>query len=303
MDVEIPPGKYIIAVSGGVDSMVLLNILYKKISTEAQSQNIVLSVVVAHFNHGIRQDSRADEMLVRKTAKKYNLPFEAGYGRLDKNANEQEARNRRYKFLETIKTKHSADAIITAHHQDDFIETAFLNILRGSGHRGLVAMKINQQVKRPLLHVNKESILRYANKHRINWIEDSTNQDESYLRNYIRINLLSDMSEEQKQYLIKNIEEIADIIAEKDIIVAKISQNIMNNNTISRSKYIMLPAEIRYEVIMYWLRSNGYRNYEKQNIEKIDIALKTGKAGTKLSIKKQLWLKLSLNSARFDSRD
>jgi tRNA(Ile)-lysidine synthetase-like protein len=303
MDVEIPPGKYIIAVSGGVDSMVLLNILYKKISTEAQSQNIVLSVVVAHFNHGIRQDSKADETLVQKTAKKYNLPFEVGYGRLGKNASEQKARNRRYKFLETIKTKYSADAIITAHHQDDFIETAFLNILRGSGHRGLAAMKVNQQVKRPLLHVNKESILRYANKHRIKWIEDSTNQDESYLRNYIRINLLSDMSEEQKQYLIKNIEKVADIVAEKDILVAKISQNIMNNNTISRSKYIMLPAEIRYEVIMYWLRSNGYRNYEKQNIEKIDIALKTGKAGTKLSIKKQLWLKLSLNSARFDSQD
>jgi tRNA(Ile)-lysidine synthase len=303
MDVEIPPGKYIIAVSGGVDSMVLLNILYKKISTEAQSQNIVLSVVVAHFNHGIRQDSKADETLVQKTAKKYNLPFEVGYGRLGKNASEQKARNRRYKFLETIKTKYSADAIITAHHQDDFIETAFLNILRGSGHRGLAAMKVNQQVKRPLLHVNKESILRYANKHRIKWIEDSTNQDESYLRNYIRKNLLSDMSEEQKQYLIKNIEKVADIVAEKDILVAKISQNIMNNNTISRSKYIMLPAEIRYEVIMYWLRSNGYRNYEKQNIEKIDIALKTGKAGTKLSIKKQLWLKLSLNSARFDSQD
>jgi tRNA(Ile)-lysidine synthase len=283
--------------------MVLLNILYKKISTEAQSQNIVLSVVVAHFNHGIRQDSKADETLVQKTAKKYNLPFEVGYGRLGKNASEQKARNRRYKFLETIKTKYSADAIITAHHQDDFIETAFLNILRGSGHRGLAAMKVNQQVKRPLLHVNKESILRYANKHRIKWIEDSTNQDESYLRNYIRKNLLSDMSEEQKQYLIKNIEKVADIVAEKDILVAKISQNIMNNNTISRSKYIMLPAEIRYEVIMYWLRSNGYRNYEKQNIEKIDIALKTGKAGTKLSIKKQLWLKLSLNSARFDSQD
>jgi tRNA(Ile)-lysidine synthase len=174
MDVEIPPGKYIIAVSGGVDSMVLLNILYKKISTEAQSQNIVLSVVVAHFNHGIRQDSKADETLVQKTAKKYNLPFEVGYGRLGKNASEQKARNRRYKFLETIKTKYSADAIITAHHQDDFIETAFLNILRGSGHRGLAAMKVNQQVKRPLLHVNKESILRYANKHRIKWIEDST---------------------------------------------------------------------------------------------------------------------------------
>jgi tRNA(Ile)-lysidine synthetase-like protein len=303
MNIEARPGKYIIAVSGGVDSMVLLRLMYERLDSKEQSQSPQTSLVVAHFNHGIRKDASEDEKLVCEVSQQYNLPFEAGYGNLGKNTSEQLARTRRYEFLESVKAKHSADYIMTAHHQDDLIETAFINVLRGSGHRGLVAMKINTHITRPLIHISKQEILAYAKKHKIKWREDITNQDDVYLRNYIRNNILAGLTDEKRNLLVHNIEKIADIIAEKDISVAKMSQNISSENAILRGKYIVLPLEVRRELIMYWLRTEGHRNFEKQSIEKLDIALKTGKAGTKYPVKKDLWLKLSQKSARFVSQD
>jgi tRNA(Ile)-lysidine synthase len=287
MNIETYPEKYIIAVSGGVDSMVLLRLMYEKsLERKGQSQPPQTSLIVAHFNHGIRKDASEDEELVRETSQQYNLPFEVGYGGLGKNSSEQLARIRRYEFLESVKAKHSADYIMTAHHQDDLIETAFINVLRGSGHRGLVAMKINTRVTRPLIHIPKQEILAYAKKHKIKWREDITNQDDIYLRNYIRNNILAGLTGEKRNLLVHNIEKIADIIAEKDISVAKMSQNIISENAIIRGKYIVLPLEVRRELIMHWLRTEGHRNFEKQSIEKLDIALKTGKAGTKYPVKK-----------------
>jgi tRNA(Ile)-lysidine synthase len=293
MEVEVPAGKYIIAVSGGVDSMVLLDILRQKSSLE---------LVVAHFNHGIRGDSAEDEHLVRKSAEKYGLTFEVGYGKLGKNSSEEKARKSRYKFLESVKTKYLANGIITAHHQDDLIETALINILRGSGHRGLVAMRTNPSVIRPLVHIPKSELIEYAKEHKLEWHDDYTNEDEKYLRNYIRKNILNSLTHDKRTKIISNIEKVAENIAEKDDIIAKISQIITTDNKILRTRYIMLPLEVRRELVLYWLRSKGVRDYAKQNIENIDIALKTAKAGTRHPVKKGLWLRMRQTTAEFESQ-
>src|SRR4051812_31887046 len=115
MKVKVPRGKYILAVSGGVDSMVLLDLLARKPGIE---------LVVAHFDHGIRPDSKKDEVLVRKAAASYGVAFEPGQGNLGPAASEATARQARYHFLDEVLTKHQALKIITAHHQDDAIETA-----------------------------------------------------------------------------------------------------------------------------------------------------------------------------------
>src|SRR5438270_2251525 len=118
MKVNVPPGRYVLAVSGGVDSMVLLDLLAKLPGLE---------LVVAHFNHGIRPESVNDEELVANRAKRLNLPLELGYASLGQGASEATARQARYQFLEAVQKKYKAKAIITAHHQDDWIETAVIN--------------------------------------------------------------------------------------------------------------------------------------------------------------------------------
>lgn len=141
MRVNILPGKYIVAVSGGVDSTVLLDLLTQKDGVQ---------LVVAHFNHGIRPAANRDEAFVRALAAKYDLPFEVGHGELGPRASEADARQARYSFLKQIEEKHEAYALITAHHQDDMIETALINTVRGTGPKGLIAITASTGVLRPL---------------------------------------------------------------------------------------------------------------------------------------------------------
>src|SRR6478752_10282835 len=105
MKVVVEPGRYVLAVSGGVDSMTLLDILAKKPGVE---------LIVAHFNHGIREDSGQDEELVGQAAATYGLVFEIGSAQLGKNASEAAARDARYGFLRQVQAKYKAKAIITA---------------------------------------------------------------------------------------------------------------------------------------------------------------------------------------------
>jgi tRNA(Ile)-lysidine synthase TilS/MesJ len=175
-------------------------------------------------------------------------------------------------------------------------------MLRGSGHRGLVAIKVNPSIIRPLANVAKEEILTYAKKHKIKWREDATNQDETYLRNYIRKNTMPALTDKKRVLMVNNIEKIADIIAEKDHLIATLSQDISQNNKIIRGKYIMLPQEVRRELVVYWLRNYGVSNFEKNNIEKIDMVFKTGKPNTAYPVKRGLWLKLERNTGQFETR-
>jgi tRNA(Ile)-lysidine synthase len=255
---------------------------------------------VAHYDHGIRPDSKEDEILVRGTAKDYGLQYEVGRGHLGKNTSEEQARKHRYNFLGSVKSKHAANAIVTAHHQDDLIETAFINILRGSGPRGLVAMKINPSVKRPLINATKKDIYEYARKNSIKWREDTTNQDENYLRNYLRRNIMPSLSGGTRSKITADIEKIAAGIEEKNNLIATISQDIIHNKDILRNKYVVLPLEIRGELIAFWLRSYKFGDFNKKTLESIDLILKTGKAGSKYPIRSKLWLELGKNTARFN---
>ena len=166
--------KYVIAVSGGVDSVVLLDILSKQSGFE---------LIVAHFDHGIRSDSGIDAIFVAGLAKKYGLPFETKREELGPDASEDKARSRRYKFLREVAQKHDAK-LITAHHADDVIETIAINLLRGTGWRGLAVL--DSDVTRLLTGLTKAEIIDYARDNKLVWREDSTNADDKYLRNRIR---------------------------------------------------------------------------------------------------------------------
>lgn len=166
--------KYIVAVSGGVDSMVLLDMMVRAGTGE---------LIVAHFDHGIRPESRRDAHFVEGIAKKHNLPFEVRREELGPKASEALARERRYAFLRHLAEKHDAQ-IVTAHHLDDLVETVAINVTRGTGWRGLAAL--DSGVLRPLIDMEKSALIRYATKQNISWREDSTNASSAYLRNRLR---------------------------------------------------------------------------------------------------------------------
>lgn len=171
---------YLLAVSGGIDSVVLLDMLAKR--TPGQ-------LVVAHFDHGIRPDSKNDAEFVKLLAAKYKLPFVLKREELGAGASEEVARKRRYAFLQSEAKKHKA-IIVTAHHKNDLFETIAINIYRGTGWRGLAVMG-NNHVARPLLELTKSELYDYALKYRLEWVEDSTNREQKYLRNRLRPTLLA----------------------------------------------------------------------------------------------------------------
>lgn len=166
--------KYVIAVSGGVDSMVLLDMMVRANAGE---------IIVAHFDHGIRPDSRLDAALVSGVAKKRGLVFETRREELGEKASEALARERRYAFLRHVAKKHNAQ-LVTAHHLDDLVETVAINMTRGTGWRGLAAL--DADVLRPLLDIEKSRLKVYAEKNGVIWREDSTNESGVYLRNRLR---------------------------------------------------------------------------------------------------------------------
>ena len=167
--------KYLVAVSGGIDSVVLLDMLVHAGEHE---------LIVAHFDHGIREDSAADARFVEALARGYGLPFVVQRAELGHGASEEIARRYRYAFLHHQAAKHEA-VIVTAHHADDVVETVALNLARGTGWRG-VAVLDRETVIRPLLSMAKQELRDYALERRLEWVEDSTNSQLVYFRNHLR---------------------------------------------------------------------------------------------------------------------
>jgi len=286
----VPGGKYVAAVSGGVDSMVLLDLLSNLPGVE---------LVVAHFDHGIRQDSALDEVVVRKTAGKLGLAYEAGRGRLGPGASEEQARNARYKFLEKVKEKYGADAIITAHHQDDLIETAIINLIRGTGRRGLASIQGNDKVIRPLLKHSKTEIVAYAMGHQIEWREDETNTDQHYLRNYVRHNISGKLTNDQRKEILSSIDKVAKVEAAVAPAIDKLAAAVSIDEKIDRQAFISLPWELGRELIAHWLRRRNLKDMDKATVNRLDTAIRTSKPGTVHHVRKGLNLVVGAEAAEF----
>lgn len=289
MDTILPKGCYVLAVSGGVDSMVLLDILAKKTG---------IKVIVAHFNHGIRPDSAEDESLVVLAAAKYGLQLEVGYGNLGVGASEDLARRVRYEFLKKVSKKYNATAIITAHHQDDYIETAFINLLRGTKRRGIVSIAKNLNVIRPLLKYTKKDILKYANANKLRWHEDTSNSESKYLRNYIRKHIIPDLTAKDRDKFLNNLDKVAVIYDETEYLLATISHKLINRTSIHRSRFAALPYIVANEIVAYWLRTSGLGQFDQKTIERLSLAIKTSQPGSTRDIYKGKQLLIGAKRAK-----
>lgn len=191
-------GYYVLAISGGVDSVVLLDMLVNGKAVLAPPKDVL---IVAHFDHGIRPDSAADARFVEALAGTYGLAFETRREELGKTASEAEARERRYRFLRKVAKRYKA-TIVTAHHADDAVETIAINLKRGTGWRGLAVLD-SPSIERPLLYKTKSELYDYALKHRLEWVEDETNASDKYLRNRVRRNVHPVLTLAEKKLLLK----------------------------------------------------------------------------------------------------
>jgi len=173
--------KKILAVSGGIDSMVLLERFFR-----ADPENIV----VAHFNHGTRTSADLDEQFVFSRCKELKVPFETMKIMLGEGVSEELARQKRYDFLYHVANKYGGE-IYTAHHLDDLIESIAINLIRGTGWRGLTPFSDNR-IHRPFIEMGfyKADILRFAAENKVLFREDPTNATDDYLRNRVRSKLL-----------------------------------------------------------------------------------------------------------------
>ncbi len=188
-----PQSQVLLTVSGGLDSMVMLDLFVK----------LGIDVGIAHCNFGLRgAESDGDQMLVEEYASKNNVPFfiekfdTKQYAKAQGISTQMAARDLRYAWFEKIRAFHHYDCIATAHHQDDNLETILLNLTRGTGLAGLHGIAArNNYVIRPMLFTNREKIEDYALKNNIAWREDSSNGSTDYKRNKLRKTVLPILKE------------------------------------------------------------------------------------------------------------
>jgi len=177
--------KLLVAVSGGIDSMVCAHILHK----------YRYPVSIVHCNFQLRgEESDEDAAFVNKWAAKNNIPCLEKKFRLKKTRGESTqmlARDARYEWFGQLAKEKDFGYIVTAHHLDDMIETSLMNIIRGTGINGLKGMPaMNGNIIRPMVFISRKEIEAYAKKEKIKWREDSSNKTEAYKRNKIRHQLI-----------------------------------------------------------------------------------------------------------------
>ena len=190
----IQKSSYIgVAVSGGPDSVFLLRML------TAIKGEFGLKLHILHYNHSIRKESDSEEEFVKTLADELNLPFTAEKGdvlslkREMKLSLEEAARLKRYQFFEKAKKSLGLDFIATGHTKNDFVETFIMNLLRGSSLDGLVSLKPKRDYFiRPILPFTKEEILSFLEKRKVKFVYDSSNMDETFTRNKIRLKLIEE---------------------------------------------------------------------------------------------------------------
>ena len=202
----------VIGVSGGPDSMCLLDSLIYLKKVLKEENNIDFNIEVAHLNHLIREEAKSEKIYVESYCKENNIPFHykevnvKEISKLEHISEETCGRNARYDFFEEMRTKLNAQKIVVAHNLNDNVETILLNIIRGSGLKGLTGMSYtNGYIIRPLLDTTKEDILKYNEIQNLNPCFDKTNEMDIYSRNKIRLKLLPILKNEYNSNIMENI--------------------------------------------------------------------------------------------------
>jgi tRNA(Ile)-lysidine synthase len=268
-------GCYLIGVSGGRDSVALLDWLidvgYNKL-------------IVCHLNHQLRgRSSNADARFVQKLAAKYHVDFELGAAnvrRLVKKRKfslETAAREARYSFFAKAAKRHRCHTIFLAHHADDLVETFLLNLIRGAGLTGLAGMRdvsrryidgVDLTIVRPLLSVWRSDIDRYVRECHLRFREDATNKNLAATRNRIRNRIIPYLEKILGRNIRQNIWRTAVIAAEEERLLDNQVRDSANAD-FSVPKLRALPVALQRRAILKWLRSRNISDVGFDTIERV----------------------------------
>ena len=238
--------KLILGVSGGPDSMSMLNILNE--IREDDENNLNYEIVVVHINHMIRNEAIEDELFVKDYCNKNNIEFYSKSIDVKKLANtnkigtEEAGRKARYEFLNKILEKTTSNKIAIAHNKNDNAETMIMNIMRGSGASGLKGIEPKRGIYiRPLIECERAEIEKYCEENRLNPRIDKTNFENEYTRNKIRNVVIPYIKKEFNPNIINTLERLSNLVKEEETYIEKQVLSIYNDIVIEqKEKEILL---------------------------------------------------------------
>jgi tRNA(Ile)-lysidine synthase len=282
------PPRLAIALSGGLDSVVLLDSICRlhqtqpKKSIKPESNEVATQRIFAfHIHHGLQKV--ADEWLVfcEVLAKKYKIGFDFRLLHIDTQLNsgniEARARTARYEALTELCAYHGVEDLLLAHHQNDQAETVLLQLMRGAGVAGLSGMPESRMLAtskeqassitlwRPLLHLRREELEAYAREHKLQWIEDPSNRSNKYRRNAVRKSILPKLESIQPGAT-ANLARSAEVLAQAQQLLDRLAQHDgkkihnLKSNTLSLQPLLDLKASdsaAANNVLRYWLKVAG----------------------------------------------
>ncbi len=253
--------KIVIGVSGGADSMCLLEML--KISIPLKN------IICVHINHNIREESMEEEKFVKDYCLKNKIIIETIT--FDKgNYNESELRKKRYHFFDEIVNKYQAKYLLTAHHGDDLIETILMRLSRGSNLKGYAGIELkskrkNYEILRPLLYMTKDEIIEYNNIHKISYVTDESNFKDHYTRNRFRHYVLPFLKKENKDVHLKYLKFSSELLEYYNYINEIVKNNIKeyySKSVYNLEDFKTLDSLIKRKIIEEILRLQYIDNLE-----------------------------------------
>ena len=279
--------KLILAVSGGIDSMALLA-MYKQ-----------ADIVVAHIDHGTRKSSAEDADFVRQKCQELGVKFYETKLGLGKGVSEELARKKRYEFLKTIQEK-GGGTLCTAHHLDDVLESIVINLIRGTGWRGLTPF-YGDELVRPFIisKIWKRDVLRFAGEQNICFRQDPTNHEADYLRNRVR-EKMNELDEQARVNLIELFQKQTQLRSKIEKLVAELAeQTVVGCNF--HAKRILLEAEeeVGIEVLRKICLNHGHSLTRKQ-LKDFLIAIKTYAPHKRFNLPKNHFVTILKNYFEFE---
>jgi tRNA(Ile)-lysidine synthase len=272
--------RVLIAVSGGVDSMVMLS-LFAACGWTAG---------VAHCNFGLRgEEGDQDTELVRQETARYGLPYYARrfdtVGEMERTGESVQlaARRLRYGWFAELCNEHGYTAVAIAHQADDSVETFFINLFRGTGLRGLTGIaNVNGRVVRPLLFATRREITEYANINKIAYREDSSNRSTKYLRNQIRLGLIPRLREINPRFtemMSRNVDRLTQTQRFIDAAMARIRSEVVREEGSSATIDVdRIEAAFPVGFVIYELLNSGW-GFRGDVIDGIVDVLESGGSG------------------------
>lgn len=216
--------KVLLGVSGGPDSMTLLFVLH----------SLGYNICVAHINHGLRENANLDEEYVLNYCNNQNIPCFVKKINLKENLNgmstEEAGRKARYDFFEEICLKEKCNKIATAHNSNDNAETVLMNIVRGTGLTGLRGIEpVRGNIVRPMIEISRQEIELFCIENNINPRHDESNDETTYTRNKVRLELIPYIQKNINSNVISNINRMSSIVSEEERFISETVERAYEN--------------------------------------------------------------------------